>query len=121
MLSNPVDSHGANDAHLKIEDRDFSGVARSLGPAHSRVESDCRTAYREARRHIERIDCLVRALDDRREELGMSQAELARRTQLAPDLVRRLLTVSGLNPPIGTLTAIADALHLELVPRRRAS
>ena len=46
----------------------------------------------------------------------MSNVELARRTQLAPELVRRMFSVGGLNPPVGTLTAIADALNLELVP-----
>jgi transcriptional regulator with XRE-family HTH domain len=75
-------------------------------------------AYREARRRIDQIDCLVRALDERREELGMSKAELARCTQLAPELVHGLFSVGSLNPAIGTLTAIADALELELVPRR---
>ena len=51
----------------------------------------------------------------------MSKAELARRTELAPELVRRLFSVGGLNPAIGTLTTIADALELELVPRRLAT
>ena len=78
-------------------------------------------AYREARRRIDQIDHLVRALDERREELGMSNAELAQRTQLPPELVRRMFSVGGMNPTVGTLTAIADALNLELIPRRRAT
>ena len=76
-------------------------------------------AYDEARRRVEAIDRLVRALDDRREELGLSKAELARRAELAPEAVRRLFSVDSPNPTIGTLTALADALGLELVPQRR--
>jgi len=76
-------------------------------------------AYDEARRRIDSIDRLVRALDDRREELGLSKAELARRAELAPEAVRRLFSVDSPNPTIGTLTALADALGLELVPQRR--
>lgn len=76
-------------------------------------------AYDEARRRVDAIDRLVRALDDRREELGLSRAELARRAELAPEAVRRLFSVDSPNPTIGTLTALADALGLELVPQRR--
>jgi DNA-binding phage protein len=75
--------------------------------------------YDEARRRVDAIDRLVRALDDRREELGLSKAELARRAELAPEAVRRLFSVESPNPTIGTLTALADALGLELVPQRR--
>jgi DNA-binding phage protein len=75
-------------------------------------------AYDEARRR-DAIDRLVRALDDRREELGLSKAELARRAELAPEAVRRLFSADSPNPTIGTLTALADALGLELVPQRR--
>lgn len=83
------------------------------------VEPGYAEAYDEARRRIDQIDRLVRALDDRREQLGMSKAELARRAELAPEAVRRLFSVDDPNPTIMTLTALADALGLELVPRPR--
>jgi DNA-binding phage protein len=76
-------------------------------------------AYDDAPRRVDAIDRLVRALDDRREELGLSKAELARRAKLAPEAVRRLFSVDSPNPTIGTLAALADALGLELVPQRR--
>ena len=38
---------------------------------------------------------------------------------MAPEAVRRLFSVDSPNPTIGTLTALADALGLELVPQRR--
>ena len=82
-------------------------------------ESGYAEAYDEVRRRIDAIDRLVRALDDRRKELGLSKTELARRAEMAPELVRRLFSVDSPNPTIGTLTALADALGLELVPQRR--
>ena len=77
-------------------------------------------AYDEARRRIDQVDRLVLALDERREALGMTKAELARRAYIAPEAVRRLFSADSPNPTIGTLTALADSLGLELVPRERA-
>jgi ribosome-binding protein aMBF1 (putative translation factor) len=111
MLFNDVNSAGARQEAL---------ATATIGP-QLYAEADSKQTYHEARRRIDQIDRLVRALDERREALGMSNAQLAERTELAPELVRRLFSVGGLNPAIGTLTAIADALDLELVPRRRAS
>lgn len=76
-------------------------------------------AYDEARQRIEQIDRLVRILDEQRESLGMTKAELARRAELAPEAVRRLFSAGSPNPTISTLTAIADALDMELIPRKR--
>ncbi len=76
-------------------------------------------AYDAARRKIDQIDRLVRALDDRRETLGMSKAELARRADLTPEVVRRLFSADSPNPTIGTLAALADSLGLELVPQKQ--
>lgn len=79
-------------------------------------------AYDEARRRIDAVDRLMRTLDERREALGLSKAELARRAELTPEVVRRLFSVDDPNPTISTLTALADALDLDLVPTlRRAS
>jgi DNA-binding phage protein len=76
-------------------------------------------AYDEARRRIDQIDRLVLDLDQRREALSMTKAELARRAGIAPEAVRRLFSVDGPNPTIGTLAALADSLGLELVSRER--
>lgn len=74
-----------------------------------------RTAYEEARRRIDLVDNLVRSLDARRQVLGLSKAELARRADLAPELVRRLFSVEAPNPTVTTLAALAVALDLDLV------
>lgn len=76
-------------------------------------------AYDAARRKIDQVDRLVRALDSRRETLGMTKAELARRADLTPEVVRRLFSADAPNPTIGTLTALADSLGLELVPQEQ--
>ena len=81
-------------------------------------------AYDEARRRIDQIDRLVRTLDDRRDELGLSKAGhiTYMRTDgvdIAPEAVRRLFSAVAPNPTIATLTAIADSLDLELVLRKR--
>jgi DNA-binding phage protein len=76
-------------------------------------------AYTEAGRRIDAVDRLMKELDERRIELGISKAELARRAELAPEAVRRLFTVDDPNPTISTLSALADALDLDLVPTQR--
>lgn len=81
--------------------------------------ADFAAAYSDARRRVDQIDQLVRALDQRRDELGLSKAELARRANIAPEAIQRLFTADAPNPTIATLTPIADSLGLELVPRKR--
>ncbi len=93
-------------------ERYFSQRAAELGFAEE---------YEAARRRIDQVDRLVHELDDRREALGMTKAELARRADLAPEAVRRLFSADSPNPTIGTLTALADSLGLELVPRDRSA
>ena len=89
--------------------------------AERATEAGFVSAYRESPRRIDQIDAIVRALDDRRAALGISKAELARRAELAPEAIRRLFSVDNPNSTIGTLTAIADALGLELVLRVRSA
>lgn len=78
-------------------------------------DSAYREAHDDARRRIESIDRMVRALDRRREDLGLSKAELARRAEIPPEGVRRLFSAQRPNPTMQTLTALAEALGLELV------
>jgi DNA-binding phage protein len=95
-----------------------TGAERYL--ARQLEDPEYRTAYREAKARIRRIDQLVRSLDERREAIGMSKAALAREAGLPPEAVRRLFTMESPNPTAGTLVALARALDLELVtvPRR---
>jgi ribosome-binding protein aMBF1 (putative translation factor) len=74
--------------------------------------------YKQARAEIDAIDQLVRALDNAREQLGMSKADLARAISAKPEIVRRLFTAEAPNPPLSTVVKVAVALgyKLELVP-----
>lgn len=78
---------------------------RRSDPAYER-------AYEAASRRIGMFDDVVRSLDARRQELGMSKAELARRADMPPAVVRRLFSQQHKNPTLTTLVAIADALDL---------
>ncbi|MCU1498446.1 MAG: transcriptional regulator [Acidimicrobiales bacterium] len=96
-----------------------TGAERYL--AEQLKDLEYRAAHDEARRRIAQVDALVHSLDGRREELGLTKAELARRANLAPEAVRRLFSAESPNPTAVTLAALADALDLDLVPTPRAS
>lgn len=53
----------------------------------------------------------------------MTKAELARKIDARPEVVRRLFTTSTSNPTLETVLELASALgfHLELVPDRPPS
>ncbi len=74
--------------------------------------------YTQARAEIDAIDGLIRALDQARERSGLTKAELARRIDAKPEIIRRLLTDEGGNPTMATVLKVASAVgcHLELVP-----
>lgn len=71
-------------------------------------------AYVVESMRIETIDRLVNKLDDARQRIGLSKAELARAISAEPAVVRRLLSLSHRNPTIGTLVEVAAALGLRL-------
>ena len=57
-------------------------------------------------------------LDDARESLGFSKAELARAVNASPASIRRLLSSKSTNPTLGTLSELAAVLgySIDLVP-----
>ena len=87
--------------------------------AAQKQEPEFPQAHADASRRILQVDALVRALDDARDRQGMTKAELARRAGMAPEAVRRMFSAEGMNPTAATLVALADALGLEVVARRR--
>lgn len=82
-------------------------------------DPEYRDAFDSARERIHQIDFVIRSLDERREDLGLSKAELARRAGLKPEAIRRLFSADQPNPTLNTLVALASALDLELQPRPR--
>lgn len=67
---------------------------------------------------VSTIDRLVHDLDDARDALGLSKADLARAISADPAVIRRLLTLGQRNPTIGTVAEVAAALGFKvaLVP-----
>lgn len=79
--------------------------------------------YRKARREVDAVDRIVRALDEARAGLGMTKAELARVISAKPEIVRRLLTAKSPNPTLATVVKVAAALGyaVKLVPVKRSA
>ncbi len=77
-------------------------------------------AYKQDRARIDAIDDLMRALDEAREEQGITKAMLARRIQAEPAAVRRLFSQATPNPQIARVVDMAHELGLEIVvqPKR---
>jgi transcriptional regulator with XRE-family HTH domain len=71
-------------------------------------------AYERASRRIAMFDDVVRSLEARRQELGMTKAELARRADMPPAVIRRLFSQQHKNPTLTSLAAIAEALELKI-------
>lgn len=92
------------------------------GPTGAQQYFDARAAgspeYREAleaaRSRIAAVDRVVRALDERRQALGLSKAELARQAGMRPEVVRRLLGAGPANPTLTTVISLARAMSLEI-------
>jgi DNA-binding phage protein len=82
-------------------------------------DPEYRAAYDRARERIEQVDRVIRALDERRVQLELSKAELARRAEMPPEAVRRLFSAERPNPTLNTLAALADALGLDLTPAKK--
>ena len=90
-----------------------------------REDPDYDRAYVAARHRIGQIDTIIRALDQRRCSLRLSKAEVARRADLRPEVIRRLFSAESPNPTLSTVVAVAGALELKLTAEpledRRAS
>lgn len=63
---------------------------------------------------IAAIDNMVNRLNDAREQLGMSKAELGRAIERTPETIRRLLTSRSINPQYTVVVEMAAALGLKL-------
>jgi ribosome-binding protein aMBF1 (putative translation factor) len=76
-------------------------------------DPEFRREYEAARKQIDQVDAVVRALDHLRVETGLSKAELARRIGKNPAAVRRLFSAEA-NPELATVAAIAAVLNAEI-------
>lgn len=71
------------------------------------------------------LDSIINTLEEQREALGVSKADLARHLHDSPPAVRRLLTAGNANPTLATIIDVAGALglrvRLEPIPAEEAS
>lgn len=86
--------------------------------ARARKSKDFADAYATAKREITAIDAIVRALDDARERAHLTKAELARRSGMPAETVRKLFTAQGVNPELSTISRLAAQLGLRLTLKR---
>lgn len=73
-----------------------------------------RQALEAARARIAAVDSVVRALDERRRDLGLSKAELARQAGMRPEVVRRILGAGPANPTLATVISLASAMAMDV-------
>lgn len=59
---------------------------------------------------IATIDRIISQLEEVREQLGMSKADLARAIGRSPESIRRLMTAKSINPQLSLVAEIASAL-----------
>jgi DNA-binding XRE family transcriptional regulator len=82
----------------------YNDLARDLGDAGFR-----RQFLLESER-IATIDRIINQLDEVRQDLGMSKAELARAIGRTPESIRRLMTAPSVNPQLSLVAEMASAL-----------
>ena len=70
--------------------------------------------YEQKRAEIDAIDTILSHIEERREELGLSKADLARLVGARPESVRRLLSTRSSNPTLFTVMRLASALGMEI-------
>jgi transcriptional regulator with XRE-family HTH domain len=63
---------------------------------------------------ISTVDAILGQLDEVREEIGITKAELARAIGAEPASLRRLFASNAVNPTLGTLADMAAALGLRV-------
>jgi ribosome-binding protein aMBF1 (putative translation factor) len=73
-----------------------------------------RQALDAARARIAAVDGVVKALDERRKDLGLSKAELARQAGMRPEVVRRILGAGPANPTLSTVISLARAMSMDV-------
>ncbi|MFH1105422.1 MAG: helix-turn-helix transcriptional regulator [Actinomycetota bacterium] len=73
-----------------------------------------RALYEQKRAEIEMIDTILSHIEQRREELGLSKADLARLVGARPESVRRLLSARNSNPTLFTVTKLASVLGMQI-------
>jgi DNA-binding phage protein len=104
--------------HLRVIDVTLASVGERTAAEkyleRRRADPDYADHYGKASRRVAMFDAVIRDLDARRVEMGLTKADLASRADLPAAGVRRLFSQQQKNPTLTTLVAIAEALGLSL-------
>ncbi len=73
--------------------------------------------YDRARARLLQTEAILQALDEARVARHLTKAELARRIDTPPSVVRRLFSADSSNPTLGRVAEIAGVLGYELTLR----
>lgn len=73
-----------------------------------------REHYERHRAEIESIDAILSIIESRREELGLTKADLARLIGKRPEAVRRIFSGHLANPTLSTVLEMTEALGMEV-------
>lgn len=85
------------------------------------TDPEFRALYDQKRAEIDAIDTILSHIEERREELGLSKADLARLVGARPESVRRLLSARSSNPTLFTVTKLASVLGMQIEVRTTVS
>lgn len=78
------------------------------------ADPEFKALYEQKRAEIDAIDTVLSHIEERREELGLTKADLARLVGTRPESVRRLLSDRSSNPTLFTVTRLASVLGMEI-------
>jgi transcriptional regulator with XRE-family HTH domain len=78
------------------------------------ADPEFKALYEQKRAEIDAIDTILSHIEERREKLGLTKADLARLVGARPESVRRLLSARSSNPTLFTVMKLASVLGMEI-------
>lgn len=90
------------------------GTAYEQYRAKRLANPEFKALYEHKRSEIDAIDTILSHIEERREALGLTKADLARLVGARPESVRRLLSARNSNPTLFTVMKLASVLGMEI-------
>lgn len=84
-------------------------------------DPDFRAHYENYRAEIDAIDQILSEIEERRIDLGITKADLARLVGRRPESVRRLLSGRAANPTLSTVLEMMGVLGMEITVKPSVS
>jgi DNA-binding XRE family transcriptional regulator len=99
---------------LVTTEESFVSTAYEQYRAKRLSDREFRALYEQKRAEIDAIDTILSHIEQRREELGLTKADVARLVGARPESVRRLLSARSSNPTLFTIMKLASVLGMEV-------